>query len=70
MAKSAKGSRGASEGGDAPATRRDLVNVVTKSDDERPIHIHLKLDGKLIARLPNEDAVDGFLSRLPDSVFE
>ncbi len=70
MAKPTKAAQDADDAGAAAATRRDLVNVVVKSDDDRPYHIHLKADGKLIARLKSADDIDGFLNRLADTVFQ
>jgi hypothetical protein len=67
----AKSPKGAPEGTDVTqVTRRDLVNIVVKSDDDRPYHIHLKVDGKLIARLKSEGDIDGFLNRLSETVFQ
>ena len=51
------------------ATRRDLVTIVRKAEDERPYHIHAKSNGALIARLADESKIDGFLERLDISVF-
>ncbi len=71
MAKSTKGAQDAADdGGAAPATRRDLVSIVVKSDDDKPYHIHLKSTGKLIARLKTEGDIDGFLNRLSETVFQ
>jgi len=51
-------------------TRRDLVTIVHKPEDERPYHIHAKSNGALIARVAADDErVDAFLERLDISVF-
>ncbi len=51
------------------ATRRDLVTIVHKPEDERPYHIHAKSNGALIARLADEHVIDSFLERLDISAF-